>query len=68
MKLSEYINTTFPNKKTAFDHLAKDLGCSRFTVKSWADGSRFPHRKWWAAIQTATDGSVTVADMADTGE
>lgn len=64
MKLSEYINL-HKNKSEARETLAQAIGCEEVTVRSWANGNRFPHRKWWKSIELATKGKVTIADMVE---
>lgn len=63
MKLSDYINT-FNNKALARENLALLVGCSEPAIRSWANGQRFPSRKYWDKIIKATDGKVTIMDMA----
>lgn len=63
MNINEYINS-FPDKVKARCDLAEAIGYEEVTVRSWANGNRHPGRKIWPAIEIATDGKVTTADLA----
>jgi len=62
MTIYEYINS-FENKGEAYKALANALGRSEVTVRSWANGNRYPGRKLWRDIEVATDRRVTATDL-----
>ena len=59
MTLAEYIQT---NRGAAAD-LARALGVSHSTVSRWAAGHTEPSLGMLRAIERATDGAVTVAEL-----
>ena len=64
MNIKEYINSSI-DKAEARRNLAASLGIKEVTVRSWANGSRHPNRKIWAAIVSATNGYITINDLMD---
>lgn len=65
MKISEYINYS-SNKAEARRDLAKSIGVSEVSVRSWANGSRHPSRKLWPSIVNASGGAITIFDLSIT--
>jgi DNA-binding transcriptional regulator YdaS (Cro superfamily) len=63
MNINEYINS-FSDKASARIVLAEAVGVKEVTVRSWANGNRHPYRKVWPDIVKATNGAVTVSDLA----
>jgi DNA-binding transcriptional regulator YdaS (Cro superfamily) len=64
MNIKQYIES-HPNKAEARQKLADDIGYEEVTVRSWANGNRFPSRKAMKLVFKATKGKVTVKEMID---
>ncbi len=63
MDINEYINKS-PNKAEARKALAHAIGRKEVTIRSWANGIRYPARKIWPEIVSASSGLITIHDLA----
>lgn len=64
MNIKAFIDSS-SNKTEARRNLAALLDVEEVTVRSWANGNRHPNRKIWKKIVEATEGAITIADLAD---
>lgn len=61
MKLSEYLDS----HNLSYAAFGKKIGTSDVNVWRWANGERFPVRKFLHKITKATNGKVTANDFVE---
>jgi hypothetical protein len=67
MKINIYLENQIKastNKAQAVKELAKRFKCGESTIISYRNGTRYPARSRWKTIVKATDGQVTLVDLA----
>ncbi|MGZ8220015.1 MAG: hypothetical protein ACXWT0_00055 [Methylobacter sp.] len=62
MNIEQYINS-HKDKAAARRKLAVAVGRSEITIRSWANGNRFPGREIWSLIVRVTKGKITIKDL-----